>query len=146
MIEATWRRRSTQRAREFQYPSNRVVDRSDLPETRRPARPRFQYPSNRVVDRSCPHTASGRKCLARFSTLQIGSLIEAMIPPQRTQPVHQFQYPSNRVVDRSDGRDGRCGRSGLFQYPSNRVVDRSGSALSTSYSVFEVSVPFKSGR
>ena len=36
-----------------------------------------------------------------FSTLQIGSLIEALTTDPDTGYANQFQYPSNRVVDRS---------------------------------------------
>ena len=37
----------------------------------------------------------------RFSTLQIGSLIEATLNTKIDKNQQKFQYPSNRVVDRS---------------------------------------------
>ena len=61
-----------------------------------------------------------------FSTLQIGSLIEAARSGETIGSPNVFQYPSNRVVDRSRSRVGiREPRFSRFQYPSNRVVDRS---------------------
>ena len=117
---------SAGRIRSFQYPSNRVVDRSVVKRLTRQFLIWFQYPSNRVVDRSpifCPPADAYFRC---FSTLQIGSLIEADDPcgPVCLRP--EFQYPSNRVVDRSRGVKRVNPSRGLrFQYPSNRVVDRS---------------------
>ena len=57
-----------------------------------------------------------------FSTLQIGSLIEAQLLDLVACPAFKFQYPSNRVVDRSAAG---AGYEGVAQ---------------------GVSVPFKSGR
>ena len=84
----------------FQYPSNRVVDRSNLDLARKSPEKGFQYPSNRVVDRSDPAPTS-RSCSPGFSTLQIGSWIEARPITPRAHTRSAFQYPSNRVVDRS---------------------------------------------
>ena len=65
-------------ANSFQYPSNRVVDRSSLSPHHASQLPSFQYPSNRVVDRSKLVLFDNRMAIERFSTLQIGSLIEAL--------------------------------------------------------------------
>ena len=62
----------------------------------------FQYPSNRVVDRSTSLVLALKVWRFRFSTLQIGSLIEAAAIQPAVLISTPFQYPSNRVVDRSD--------------------------------------------
>ena len=81
-----------------------------------------------------------------FSTLQIGSLIEAAYITAQDTPAQMFQYPSNRVVDRSVKIRNLAIRNHVFQYPSNRVVDRSVSKLISLSAALQVSVPFKSGR
>ena len=123
LIEALHRREAEQGKTKFQYPSNRVVDRSVAPTRPGNQRNLFQYPSNRVVDRSCqafydthipsefqypsnrvvdrsmvmqPLSASS----SGFSTLQIGSLIEGEENVKVFGAMFVFQYPSNRVVDR----------------------------------------------
>ena len=108
----------------FQYPSNRVVDRSSRSPEVGLELSAFQYPSNRVVDRSvigvvqfggltgfstlqigslieAPRRVERVSMETRFSTLQIGSLIEATPAVTPASTVSKFQYPSNRVVDRS---------------------------------------------
>ena len=85
----------------FQYPSNRVVDRSlALALSKAQGQFPFQYPSNRVVDRSSVRFRQLGFCRG-FSTLQIGSLIEAKDVKRIAVENFLFQYPSNRVVDRS---------------------------------------------
>ena len=135
----------------FQYPSNRVVDRSPAAMLGViGADSLFQYPSNRVVDRSmeqsfilaqpttcfstlqigslieaCGDEPLLRRLLSGFSTLQIGSLIEAQPRTLAGEQRDLFQYPSNRVVDRSQARQVAQVGTLPIQYPSNRVVDRS---------------------
>ena len=81
-----------------------------------------------------------------FSTLQIGSLIEAiahLVGARDRQRFSTLQIGSLIEAARyAGGGDARGG----FQYPSNRVVDRSATALRAVTSAIQVSVPFKSGR
>ena len=65
-------------------------------------RPRFStLQIGSLIEATLPGRQDDRRHSC-FSTLQIGSLIEAIPNSQSAANKKKFQYPSNRVVDRSD--------------------------------------------
>ena len=81
-----------------------------------------------------------------FSTLQIGSLIEALRPLSNSLTIVRFS--TLQIGSLIEAVDSECVSEAVqvFQYPSNRVVDRSHNVISHIGHLHRVSVPFKSGR
>ena len=106
----------------------------------------FQYPSNRVVDRSTATATTPVSVPASFSTLQIGSLIEAYSTRRVTFAHPRFSTLQIGSLIEALVSGAVTTDNVKFQYPSNRVVDRSRTIPGSPTHPPRVSVPFKSGR